>query len=68
MSNIDKIVEDAIPLTPNCQPKQKAEMQRREKLKQDIETVIRDKTKPFQPDLQYKGADAETTIHLGLHY
>lgn len=52
--DINKIVEAAIPLTENCEIKKKGELQRREKLKENIEAFVRDKTKPFHPDLQYK--------------
>jgi hypothetical protein len=54
---IKKIVEDAIPLTMDCEIKRSAEIKRRARLRIDIEELIRqEKAKqPFKPELEYKG-------------
>lgn len=51
---IRDIIEDAIPLTMDCEIKRSAEIKRRAKLRADIEDLIRDKSKPFEPNLKYK--------------
>jgi hypothetical protein len=51
---IKEIIERAIPLTMDCEQKRKAEIERRAKLKIEIEELIRDKSKPFKPEMEYK--------------
>jgi len=51
---IKKIIEAAIPLTDNCEIKRSAEIKRRAKLRVDIEELVRDKNKPYNPNLEYK--------------
>lgn len=57
MTDIKKIIESAIPLTPDCDIKRKNEIERRARLRMDIEELIREEKKkqPYQPDLEYKG-------------
>lgn len=56
---LNKIIEDAIPLDMNCEIKRKDQLRRREQLKKDIEVLVRDKTQPYKPKLEYK--DGEST-------
>ena len=53
---IKKIIEDAIPLTPDCEIKRSVEIKRRAKLRVDIEELVREERskQPFKPDLEYK--------------
>lgn len=53
---IKKIIEQAIPLTENCEIKRSAEIKRRAKLRIDIEELLRhrDTSQPYKPDLQLK--------------
>ena len=62
---IKKIVEDAIPLTMDCEIKRSAEIKRRARLRIDIEELIRqEKTKqPFKPELEYKGSVPEMKLY-----
>ncbi len=55
--DIKKIIESAIPLDQKCELKRKQEIQRRAKLRVDIEELLRDKSKPYQPNLEYKTAN-----------
>ncbi len=54
--NMQKIIEDAIPLDMKCEQKRKAEIQRRAKLKINIEELISEEKKkqPYHPELNYK--------------
>ncbi len=51
---IKQIIEDAIPLTMDCEVKRKAEIERRAKLRARIEELLRDTSKPFIPQMEYK--------------
>lgn len=55
--SIKQIIEQAIPLTDNCDIKRSAELKRRAKLRIDIEELLRDERSkhPYKPDLEYKG-------------
>lgn len=53
---IQQIIEDAIPLTMDCEIKRSAEIKRRAKLRMDIEELVRDRTHPYKPNLEYKDA------------
>jgi len=56
MLEIKQIVEEAIPLTPDCEIKRTAEFERRAQLRIRIEELLRDKSKPYQPPMEYKGS------------
>lgn len=56
MKAIEKIIEDAIPLTMDCEIKRSAELKRRARLRIDIEELIREKLKPFDPRTNTKEA------------
>jgi hypothetical protein len=53
---IKKIIENAIPLTMDCEIKRSAELKRRAKLRIDIEELLREEKakQPFKPQLEYK--------------
>ena len=54
--NIKKIIEQAIPLTENCEIKRSDEIKRRAKLRMDIEELLREEKakQPYKPELEYK--------------
>lgn len=62
---IKQIIEQAIPLTMNCEIKRSAEIRRRARLRIDIEELIRqEKAKqPFKPELEYKGSVPEMKLY-----
>lgn len=50
---ISKIVNDAIPYD-TCPRKEADNKNRREQLKNRIEGLVRDTSKPYEPELEYK--------------
>lgn len=56
MDKLKQIIEQAIPLTENCDIKRSAEIKRRAKLRIDIEELLRDDraTRTYEPPLEYK--------------
>ena len=55
-NEIKEIVERAIPLDPKCAIKRTLQMERRARLRLDIEELIR-KPKPFDPRTELKDID-----------
>lgn len=57
---IIKIVNEAIPLNPTCATERSKEIARRAKLRIEIEALLRDRSQPYKPELEYKSMRNES--------
>ena len=51
---ITQIINDAIPLNPTCAIERSKEIARRAKLRIEIEALLRDRSQPYMPQMEYK--------------
>ncbi len=61
MQEIKAIIEEAIPLDPSCEVRRTDELRRRARLRIRLEELLRDRSQPFKPDLEYKNSILEET-------
>lgn len=62
-NQVKRMVDEAIPLTMNCEIKRKDEISRRARLRIEIESLIR-RSIPYNPVTEYKNDSAGNKITI----